>query len=294
MTQPQPLPVKVQFFAPDPAIARYVPVLNFNDIRVGDGETIVDYLHPEWGNIRFIRGEMPLVSLGNRPAHRAPGFVIAGPTSMAHRIASGSMQSWGIGLLPLGWVKLFGGSAQDYADRVCCGFDDPVFAKLRPLAEALLSGPPACPDAEAARINRVLVDLFAAAPADDDMVAKAHEILLDPALCSVAKWAERLGVSERSVERLSRRAFGFPPKLLLRRQRFLRTLAQAMLDPKLRYIDTLDERYYDQAHFARDFRRFMGMTPSAYRKMPKPMLGAAVFGRMQAAGAAMQVLHDPR
>ena len=38
------------------------------------------------------------------------------------------------------------------------------------------------------------------------------------------------GVSERSFGRLSRRAFGFAPSLLLRRQRFLRTLGAVMLD----------------------------------------------------------------
>ena len=61
----------------------------------------------------------------------------------------------------------------------------------------------------------------------------------------------------------------------VRRQRFLRSLSQYMLDPSLRWLGTLDWQYHDQSHFVRDFRRFMGMSPSAYAKLDKPLLTAA-------------------
>src|SRR3546814_969262 len=96
------------------------------------------------------------------------------------------------------------------------------------------------------------------------------------------------GLSERSVERLSRRAFGFPPKLLLRRQRFLRSLARFMLDPSMAWTATLDHHYYDQAQFIRDFQRFMGMRPGVYAARAKPILGAAALARAAAAGEAVR------
>ncbi|WP_418251669.1 helix-turn-helix domain-containing protein [Erythrobacter litoralis] len=98
----------------------------------------------------------------------------------------------------------------------------------------------------------------------------------------------------RSLERLTRRAFGFTPKLLLRRQRFLRSLAQFVLDPSLKWLDALDCQYHDQAHFVRDVKRFMGMNPSEYARLDKPFLAAAARARMEIAGEAVQGLHRPQ
>jgi len=109
----------------------------------------------------------------------------------------------------------------------------------------------------------------------------------------IAELVERLGMNIRSLERLSRRAFGFPPKLLIRRQRFLRSLARFMLDPSLKWLGALDYHYHDQSHFVRDFRRFMGMVPSAYARLDKPFMIAAARARMAIAGEAMQGLHRP-
>ena len=66
-----------------------------------------------------------------------------------------------------------------------------------------------------------------------------------------------------------------------------------MLDPSLTWIRTLDFHYVDQAHFVRDFRRFMGMSPRRYGTLDHPVLRAAAQGRTVAAGAAVQVLHRP-
>ena len=112
-------------------------------------------------------------------------------------------------------------------------------------------------------------------------------------LSSVADLSAKLALSERSIERLSHRAFGFSPKLLLRRQRFLRSLGRFMLDPSMAWIDTIDHHYYDQAQFTRYFQRFMGMSPRDYAARPTPILGAAAVARAAAAGAAVQGLHQP-
>ncbi len=106
-----------------------------------------------------------------------------------------------------------------------------------------------------------------------------------------AEMAEERGMSMRSMELVSGGVFGFAPQLLRRRQRFMRSLAKFMLDPSLRWIDTLDSHYHDQAHVVRDFKRFMTMSPSAYAKRPHPVLIAAAHARMAVAGQASQVLH---
>ena len=124
-------------------------------------------------------------------------------------------------------------------------------------------------------------------------IHRLNTALVDPKIGTVSQLAEEVAMNIRSLERLSKRAFGFSPKLLLRRQRFLRSLSQFMLDPSLKWLNTLDQHYHDQAHFVRDFKRFMGMSPSAYAKLDKPILMAAARARMAIAGQAVQALHDP-
>jgi AraC-like DNA-binding protein len=151
------------------------------------------------------------------------------------------------------------------------------------------------PAAEAQRIDVFLLAMLDQRPPAEDeaRIKAAHGALVDLDSGTVSEFAERIGLSPRSLERLSLRAFGFSPKLLLRRQRFLRSLAQFMLDPSLSWIRTLDCQYVDQAHFVRDFKRFMTMSPSAYAALEHPVLRAAAQARTAAAGAAVQALHRP-
>ena len=60
-----------------------------------------------------------------------------------------------------------------------------------------------------------------------------------------------------------------------------------------RWIDTIDRQYHDQAQFVRDFCQFMGMTPSHYAALPKPLLGAIMRERARLAGSAAQALDSP-
>jgi methylphosphotriester-DNA--protein-cysteine methyltransferase len=101
------------------------------------------------------------------------------------------------------------------------------------------------------------------------------------------------GLPAHTLERTCRRHFGFPPRLLLRRQRFMRSLSQYMLDPSLKWIGAIDSHYHDQAQFVRDFHAFMDMSPSEYAARPHPVLGAVMRARQDAAGAAVQALHRP-
>ncbi|HSJ79086.1 MAG TPA: AraC family transcriptional regulator [Erythrobacter sp.] len=251
-----------------------------------------DHLLPEWANLRFMEATTVQTVIGAGEARPSPAFAVTGPTSRAMRFRIGSGRSWGIGLMPAGWALLTGVSAADYADRSVDGRSDRAFAPFTPLADAL-----AVSDGdyigELALIRTHMAQLCSAAPPVDPAIAALNAALVDPDTVTVADLATRMGVAVRSVERLSRRAFGFAPKLLLRRQRFLRSLERFMLDPDLTWLGALDCHYHDQSHFVRDFRRFMGMCPSDYARKDKPLLAAAARSRMAVAGHAMQGLHDP-
>ena len=283
----------MRFFRPDPLLEPYLSAIYLNDVEVAPGAPISDTLHPEWANLRFVEGDRGAFSIGPGEMRPTPACVFAGPTCYGARFQTGSIRSWGIGFLPLGWTKFIGEPADVYADRAIDAEADPAIKHLVRLREQL-ADPNGDPHEQAAAINSHLVDLLPLAPPDDGAVARAHAALADPEIGTVAQLSERVGISERSMVRLSRRAFGFQPKLLLRRQRFLRTLAEVMLDRRATWSRSLDHHYYDQAHFNRDFRRFMGLSPKDYLAQPRPILDAAVRGRMAAAGAPMQVLHRPR
>lgn len=286
-------PIVTRFFTPASALAPYISTYYLTEVHIGEGERLSDWLHPEWANLRFFSGGSPMAAVGEsepEPVHR---FALAGPTSHAVHFSTGAMRVWGIGLLPLGWAKFIPEQADQYADRFVDGAHDPAGAPFSSLSEILCTSVPAKPAEQAAQIDAHLLSLLARAQPDNAPLLAAHAALADPDMASVSDLANRIGMSGRSVERLSRRAFGFPPKLLLRRQRFLRTLAQVMLDPAQRWVSSLDQQYHDQAHFARDFQRFMGMSARQYMALPHPFLGAAVHGRMAATGTAMQALQRP-
>lgn len=283
---------KIRFFQPHPALAPYISTLYLTEIASPEEKPVSDYLHPEWANLRLVSGGPLHAGIGAETPSVMPSFIATGPTSHATYFETAYMRAWGVGILPLGWAKLMGARASDYSDRFVDGMTDPVFARFADLHGQIFDGSEPDMEREAEVISNHLLHMVARAEPDDRVVAQAHAAIANPDISTVAQLSASLNMSGRSLERLCCRAFGFPPKLLLRRQRFLRTLAQVMLDPSMRWIASLDDHYHDQAHFSRDFKRFMGMTPSRYKSLPHPILGAAVFGRMAITGAAMQVLHS--
>ena len=254
-------------------------------------QTVFDEVYPEWANIR-------LTADGDMAACTGPGELLRcnpaagiGPTSHATHFSLAPGRYWTIGLLPLGWARMLGLDACEFADRWSILGSESAFAHFAPLVDDV-----ACDDADvaAARIDERLTSLLAHPPRDEDAITRTHTALIDPAVTTVSDLAARVGTKIHTLERLCRSVFGFPPKLLLRRQRFLRSLSQFMLDPSLAWINTMDTHYVDQAHFIRDFRRFMDTTPSAYAARPHPVLWAAAQARAAVSGKVMQVLQAPQ
>ena len=285
--------ITIRFALPSAKLRPFVTTYYPTVVVASPSDPVIeDYLHPEWGNLRFMEAGWSHSAIGDAPMAASPAFCATGPTSRSARFRITSGRSWGIGLMPLGWACLVDAPASDYADRIADGADDPAFAAFQPLARALAQS-----DGDFAEGLAVIEAHMEALVPEDvpaaEAITRINAALVDPELATVADLAERIGMNVRSLERLSRRAFGFTPKLLMRRQRFLRSLAQFMLDPSLKWLRTLDYQYHDQAHFVRDFKRFMGMSPSAYARLDKPILVAAARARMAIAGEAMQGLARP-
>lgn len=96
-------------------------------------------------------------------------------------------------------------------------------------------------------------------------VAMAERIVQEPELTSVEQLASSFGLGVRRVQRLFREHVGASPKWVIRRCR-LREAAAAVgkLAPRrlARFAASLG--YFDQAHFARDFKAVTGFTPSEF------------------------------
>jgi len=285
--------VKARFFEPPLGMRRYFTTFYLTEIEVADGGTVTDWLHPEWGGFRFSDGPLPHGGIEGKPPVPPTRFLAQGPTSTTIRFVAGSFRMWGVGLLPLGWAKFVRTPAIELADTIVDGEQHPTFAPFVPLADAIFAGDPD-PEAEFARIAEFFAERAHLKVPDEGKIVACHAALLDPEVFSVAEMAEHARIPAYTLERLCRKHFGFPPQLLLRRQRFMRSIAQFMLDPSLKWIGALDDHYHDQAQFVRDFHRFMGMSPREYSGRPHPILGAIMRARFAEAGAAVQALHPPR
>ena len=284
------------FVAPHPDLRRYVTTYYIAEVNSPDGQMVEDLLHPEWGSVRYICSGAAQGSAHPDPLNPAPAVTLVGHSSRATRIGCMSMRIVSFGLLPLGWHHLIGLPASRFADQSVDARDVKTridFAALLPAVAAAqtLNDVAAIFDTV---LLQSLMQTAESAKGDDDAIHGLHMALMDSDVSSVTEIAERLHMSGMQLERLSKRVFGFPPKLLIRRQRFLRTLALLMRQPAAKWGEILDPQYYDQAHFNRDFQRFFAMSPKQYLALDKPIVSVAAMARMKAIGDPLQGLHAPR
>ncbi|RYY27550.1 MAG: AraC family transcriptional regulator [Sphingomonadales bacterium] len=280
-----PPPVSVRMLRPSPAlnglIDAYYIVETFGPMQ--------DHYLAGPGNIRFApRGEWILTVDGysGPAAERAALF---GPTDRSGMFGpTGAGMLLGAGLTPVGWAHLFDVSADSLSNDVCELAD--VIGREE--ADAIAGAIDAASDdaAIAAALDGWLVARMQSRRAPDPRIAMVHHALLDVPE-DVAAFAAAANVSERTLRRLCLKAFGFPSKALLRQKRFQRTLerVRGVLDKPLTGL--IDDGYFDQAHFNRDFRDYMGMSPTEYFNSPREIMRRSADVRRDLNGAGLQGLH---
>lgn len=280
----------VSFILPAQPLRRYISTYYF--LETGTGETEQeDFLYPEWGTVRFrLRGPATGNIVGLEPIV-IPADSVTGPTGKAALVRFRNVSIVGFGILPLGWHRLIGYPADRWADKVSAVDAAPEFALLAHLRRELDSV--ADPEQIAARFDHILLQAVGGPDPLESDIESIHHAIANPEISNVGKLAEATGISKQRLERLSRRIFGFPPKLLLRRQRFLRTLAAVMEKPELKWSGALDGQYFDQAHFNREFHQFMGMSPGQYLAMPRAVSIVSNRTRAQHVGQMLQLLQVP-
>lgn len=84
---------------------------------------------------------------------------------------------------------------------------------------------------------------------------------------TVAEVTEKIGMSPKRFIAAFRQEVGLTPKVYSRVQRFQRAMRRARHGRTVDWAGlAIDCGYYDQAHFAHEFREFSGMSPGEYRK----------------------------
>lgn len=284
--------IDVRFFPPPPELDGLFSTFYRAEIRVPDGGRVRDHLQPEWGNARFFSGDCPDARLDSGFSLAKARFTATGPSSMPTEFVLGTTRLWGIGMFPLGWAKFMLAPADGLANVIVDGDDHPAFADFVPLSRGLFDGPHDDEKEYARILDHFMARRDRVVP-DEDRIRIIHSVLVDPEVSTVTELSDRTGIGKRTLERLCCRHFGFPPRLLLRRQRFMRSLTDFMLEPTRNWSTVIDGNYHDQAHFVRDFRSFMGMSPSEYARLGHPILSAFMQERARIWGSAAQTLDKP-
>lgn len=280
-------PIDVRFFTAPADLAPCFTTIYHMTVDLPPGERMVDMLLPEWANMRFFSNTVAgpdSATLRSAGAHR---FQATGPSAEPTGFEIGRSRVWGIGLSSLGWARYVGAEAADYVNMVFDGEAEEAFADLTTLCETLCRV-----DSDLDRqFESAIAQLREAAPSpqDADRIIAVQNAMADPYLTHVEDFAGRLGLSKRTLERLCKRHFGFSPRVLLRRQRLVRTLGAFLTEPGS-WTSVIDRHYHDQAHFVHEFKSFMGMSPSEYAALPHPVLGAFAAERRRIWGSPVQRL----
>lgn len=92
-----------------------------------------------------------------------------------------------------------------------------------------------------------------------------------PDVATIASVTRNIGLSARRFSQLFREHVGVSPKLYCRIQRFQKAVEGLHRGEDLRWAElALACGYYDQSHFANDFRAFSGISPTTYSAAERP------------------------
>lgn len=278
----------VRYMRPDPRLARYVSGYHaYAAGKVGAGP-YHEWFFPGWANVRFRLTTAPWqIGYGNAPPEEVPELVLFGPSrSGAHSVSQGGHMI-GFGVTPLGWHRLFRDSARRFTDRLTPL--EGIWPAAMSMREALRN---AHTTADVRRIfDAHLIAALRPASPDEALIAALFDLLVDDHDVDLGKAAAALDCSPQKLRRISIAHFGFPPKILLRRSRFLKSLVAIVGTEPGQWSQRISASYFDQSHFIRDSRYFLGMKPGAFLALDRPLAMLSIKARQEALGAPFQALH---
>lgn len=289
MTSPRYANLSVEFMHPAPALVGLVS--GYHIYSAGPlGSPVWDELFfPGWANIRLtlIDGGWQCGSVGH-PLRPVPPICLFGPSSRGVHSRSHGGLMVGAGITPLGWHRLFNGPAHAHADTI-----EPLEGQIVDIPSDLLARVQSDPSPLA--VKSVFDDWLTAClrppSRSAPIIAALFARLADAHHSALADFESALGLSASQLRRMTRTHFGFPPKLLLRRTRFLKSITRIITLPSSNWSTAIDTSYYDYAHFVRDCQEFLGMSPREFLALDRPMTHLSLAMRAKQLGAPLQGIH---
>jgi hypothetical protein len=250
-----------------------------------------ELLFPGWANIRLTldNGGWHCGSVGT-PMLPVPDLALFGPASRGIHSRTGGGLMVGAGITPLGWHRLFSSPAYTVADKIV-----PLDRLIAHIPHDLLDNArkDPSPDGIQALFDQWLTQCLRRPSALVPAVAGLFERLTCHDDVELKHIESALGLSASQLRRVARHHFGFPPKLLLRRTRFLKSIASIINTPDANWSGVIDERYFDYAHFIRDCQDFLGMAPRKFLALDRPMTRLSMSTRTEQLGSPMGGLQKP-
>jgi len=262
--------VRFTRFDPDPRLRAYVS--GYHRYETSDtGLTVAGAFAPHWATFRFALGAQQWNARHGLATTSVPRAALFGPTARATFCCIRCGSFVGAELTPAGWARLIGGDASRYSERIG-PLKDIIGRDADRLFQRLARGEPVTDVLDGYFLGRL--DMSDPLPAETDALLGR---LADAAPVSITALAEALGLTRRALLRLTRRTFGFNPKLLQRRERFLQATLETLAVDKGRWSEHLGKHgYRDQSHFVKDCNDFLGRSLGSFRALHDPANGSFV------------------
>ena len=213
----------------------------------------------------------------NRYYDRLPDVAVVGPSSRPVTLQIDGAPVVEIPLSPLDWGRLTTVAAVAMADRIVAARDVGITC-LDGVVDRDAN------DIAGVAINRLADAVVARGSASLDettttLIAQLMALIDEGLVFDAATAAEQVSTTPHNLRRIALRWFGFPPKTLLMRRRFIAAL-ERFQETGMDFAAITNFSYFDASHFLRDANRFLGTTPRRYlRRIDGSSRGNAASNR---------------
>ena len=235
---------------PDPELKPWIAAYWHFWVRPGEGT--IDHSVPLTGG--------PMLAFVPRV-----GVIVCGPRTLPfHTQVQGGDVLWGVHFWPGSAVSLIGESMLGIREqnRPAFTFDDLEW--LAKLAPQILHS--ACENEVVSQFNAIFLPRVAQAkPLDQLVMTAVFRLIASDGNLTIDELAKGLHISPRQLRRRFRTATELTPKEFSQLQRVRASASRAISPSPRSWVQiAADGGYSDQAHLVREFRRLLGMTPSAF------------------------------